>query len=43
VTFNLGALGDGTHYFGIRSHSDNGVDYYSTEAASGRPALIVLP
>jgi hypothetical protein len=43
VTFNLGALGDGTHYVGIRSHSDNGVDFYSSEAASGRPALIVLP
>ncbi len=43
VTFNLGALGNGMHCFGIRSHSDNGVDYYSTEAASGQPFLSILP
>jgi hypothetical protein len=43
VTFNLGALGSGMHCFGIRSHSGNGVDYYSTEAASGQPFLSILP
>jgi bacillopeptidase F len=43
VTFDLGALGGGTHCFGIRSHSGDGVDFYSHEAPSGRPALIVLP
>jgi bacillopeptidase F len=43
VTFTLGALGDGTHCFALRSHSGNGVDFYSREAASGRPALVVLP
>jgi hypothetical protein len=43
VTFSLGALGNGTYCFGIRSHSDNGVDYYSTEAASGQPFLSILP
>ncbi len=43
VTFTLGALGGGTHCVGIRSHSGDGVDFYSREAPSGRPALTVLP
>jgi hypothetical protein len=33
--------GDGTYCFVIDSASDDGVDYHSREAASGRPAFVV--
>lgn len=43
VLFDLGTPGDGTHYLAIRSDSSNGVDYYSREAPTDQPRLIVAP